>query len=109
MDPMHEFELVINKANEKDSNGTMTVKDIVLPGYYRIRNGPHAGRVIIKLLGVGNKVYFANGLTWTDESKISHFLCERTAPVFSGPSHPVDRSEASWYGDGGSELMYHSW
>lgn len=96
---------------KKNDNGTLTVKDALLGGYYRLREGEHAGRVIIKSSGkIDNKniCLFARNLTWVFEDKIKDILCERVSPTFSQGKHPIDRSKASWYGDGSFEKSFYN-
>ena len=103
-------EFFIEQGN-KNANGVLTVGEAIF-GYYRLRSGEHAGRVIIK---TGDRIdgdaicRFANGLTWIRVAKIANILCERVGVSFSESRHPIDRSQATWYPDNSDKPMAHEW
>lgn len=111
--PAAEFNRMCEEASRKDQEGTLTVGEIIHPGFYRLMEGEHAGRVIIKMLNsrIDGKYicFFANGMTWTWIDDIKDTRCESTAPKFSKPRHEVDRSKATWYPDGSDKPMSHEW
>ena len=101
-----------NAINEKDANGTLTVGEALIGRYYRLRNGNHAGRVIIKTSAMidGESIcYFANGLIHIKTSKISDILCESVCPTFNQGRHPIDYNQATWYDDCGNGPRHHEW
>jgi len=97
---------------EKNDAGTLTIGEAMIGGYYRLRSGEHAGRVVIKCHDqIDNQeiVRFANGLTWCWLEKIKDILCERVGPLFPASRHPIDYSQATWYPDGSDKPMHHVW
>jgi len=94
---------IFEEAARKDADGTLTVGETVMFSYYRLLDGEHAGRVIIKTSGTidgKNIYYFANELTWIYADKLKDVRCERASPQFNSPRHEIDRSKATWYPDG---------
>src|SRR5690242_15048678 len=109
---MKEIDDWINDQILKNANGTLTVGEAHLFHYYRLLEGDHAGKVIIKTcarIDGEPVVFYANGLTWQYVEAIKDIRCESCSPTFSEPKHPIDRSQATWYNDNGSEPQYHSW
>jgi len=102
------------EAARKNVEGTLTVGDTIMFGYYRLLEGEHAGRVIIKThskIDEKSICYFANGLTWIYTEKLKDIRCESAYPQFNDPIYSeVDRSESTWYTDGpNSRPMHHVW
>lgn len=100
------------RQSEANADGTLTVGEAGLFGFYRLLNGDKAGRVIIKTCAKidGDPVcFFANGLTWIYTEKIKDVLCERVHPNFSSGNHPIDYGQASWYPDGSDTRTNYEW
>lgn len=96
---------------QMNEDGTLKVRD-VFTGYFRLREGKHAGRVIIKTLGTitDRKIcHFARSLTWVYLSEIEDTLCERVDVAFTASKLPIDYSQATWYGDSGDGPHHYEW
>ena len=109
---MIDIDAMLANASEANYNGTLRIRDTIMFGYYRLREGEHAGRVVIKTIAkIDNKniYFFANGLTWIFADKIADVLCEWVMPTFSDVTHPIDTSKAYWYPDNSDELCVHKW
>ena len=96
----------------KNNNGTLTVGEALCGQYYRLLDGPNAGRVIIH---VGRKiddklvVTYANSLTWDYFDNVKNVRCEITRPSFPPSINNIDRSKATWYGDNSDIPRYYNW
>ena len=100
---------IFSDAAEKDFNGTLTIGETVCFGFYRLLEGNHAGRVVIKSnarIDGEPILFFANGMTWIKASDLKDVRCERTSPAFNQSRHPIDRSKAHWYSDSGTYMEY---
>ncbi len=109
---MKEIDDFCQLQSEKNSAGTLTIGEAMIGGYYRLRSGEYAGRVVIKCHDrIDDKaiVRFANGLTWCWIDGIKNILCERVIPTFSRSIHPIDYSQSTWYPDGSNTPMHHEW
>jgi hypothetical protein len=82
-------------ATQKDRDGTLTIQDTHY-GYYRLLNGPHAGRVIIKTSTRHDHqpilTLRRHPFTWIYEKDLHTTRCEKTTPTFPEPQHPIDNS-----------------
>jgi hypothetical protein len=100
---MDDIDKMFEEAGRKNDDGTLTVGETVRFGYYRLLEGSHAGRVIVTAdakIDDERICFFANGLTWTYFEELKDVRCEETYPHFDEPIHIIDRSQATWYGDG---------
>lgn len=81
-------------------------------GYFRITNGPHAGRVVIKSpsMRIGDEpaAYFANSLAWILVKDLVQYSLEPVSPVFTYTAN-VDYSQATWYPDGSNTPTHNIW
>lgn len=105
-------EQMIRDQEELNAAGELTVGVAMINGYYRLLDGPSAGRIIIKcheLMDGEEVVRFANGLTWTYVRKFISTRCERVHPSFPAPAHEPDYSQATWYNDGSDTPSHHTW
>lgn len=96
---------------QKNHDGTLTVKEAPF-GYYRLRTGKHAGRVIIKHgARIDDKeiCHFAKFLTWVRVEDIGEILCEQVGVAFIASKLPIDYSQATWYGDSGDGPHHYEW
>jgi hypothetical protein len=97
------------EASKRDANGTLTIGTTVFSGFYRLLEGEHAGKVVIKSCArIDDKsiLFFANSMTWIEVEKLKNVRCERTCPTFSEARHKIDRSKAGWYDDNGKHHVY---
>lgn len=106
------FDEITSQQSIKQYMGKLTAKEALIGGYYRLLNGEHAGRVIIKCrerIDDKEVVRFANGLTWIELDKIADVRCEFVMPTFSDCASPIDYSEATWYNDNSDIPQHHNW
>ena len=107
---MKEIDDFFAEAARKNAEGTLTIGTAVHFGFYRLLEGEHAGRVVIKTSSsrVDNKpiLYFANEMTWIYVEQLKDIRCELTRPTFPPSQHEIDRSKAHWYSDGGIYQHY---
>lgn len=98
--------------SKKVREGTLTIREAGC-GFFRIREGCYANRVIIIPLAEkidGKRVcFFANELTWIYLDDIAEFLCEPVSAIFSECTHKIDYTKSTWYGDGGDGPYHHEW
>lgn len=76
---------LLDNAAQKDKNGTLTIQDTILFGYYRLLDGPHAGRIVIKTNArIDDQfiLYFADHLTWIYAKDLATTRCQQTYPTF---------------------------
>lgn len=109
---MKEIDDMFAEAARKNAEGTLTLGEAIIFGYYRLLEGKHAGRVVVKTharIDEKSICFFANGLTWIHTSDIEDVRCERAYPTFNGPFHEVNRDEATWYNDGSDVPQGHQW
>lgn len=79
-------------AAEKNANGTLTIGETIQFGYYRLLDGPHAGRVVIKTttrIDDQPVLYFADTMTWIYTENLRTTRCESTSPTFPEPHHQI--------------------
>lgn len=98
------FEDFFVKLSEKNEKGTLTVGEATF-GYYRLRNGRKAGKVIIiTCASIDEKriCFYANELTWAYIENIKDILCEAVRPTFS-------QGQATWYNDNSEEPSFYEW
>jgi len=103
---------MFSEAARKDTEGTLTFGEAFFSGFYRLMEGRHAGRVVIKSTATidGKSIgYFANAMTWIYAKDIADIRCERAYPIFNEPFHEVNREEATWYNDGSDVPQGHKW
>jgi len=103
---------IFAEASRKNSEGTLTAGETVMFGYYRLLEGKHAGKVIIKTTAQidGEKIYyFANAMTWIFADKLKDVRCESCRPTFNQPRHEIDRSQATWHPDNSDKPQGHEW
>lgn len=84
----------LTTATQKNRDGTLTIQDTHY-GYYRLLDGPHAGRVIIKTSTRHDHqpiLTFADTFTWIYEKDLHTTRCEKTTPTFPEPQHPIDNT-----------------
>jgi hypothetical protein len=106
------FDDVFREQDKKNNSGTLTLGEALIGRYYRLLDGTHAGRVVIKsrdMIDGEEIIRFANGLTWCNLEKLKDVRCEQAYPSFNSPRHTVDWSQAQWYGDSGSGPHGHNW
>jgi len=81
-----QIQAIYDKEYELNRKGLLTVKDGIR-GFYRLLEGEHKGRIIIKTLTSkidGERVvYFVNGLTWQFLDRIKDVRCEIVRPTFN--------------------------
>lgn len=91
--------------------GNLTVGDLLMPGFYRLREGEHGNRVIIYSISfkVDNKpaLLFAKSMSWIWKSKLDHIKCEPVTPKFNEAIHPVEKLH--WYSDAGTGPHFYDW
>jgi hypothetical protein len=78
-------------------------------GFYRLLDGEHAGRVVIKSNArIEDKyiLFFANDMVWIYADDLKNIRCEMAFPKFNKARHEIDRSKAHWYTDGGTYQEY---
>lgn len=96
----------------KNADGTLTVGETVMFSYYRLLEGEHAGKVIIKTcarIDEKSVIFFANSMTWIHTDNLKDIRCERAYPQFNSPMHEIDRSKATWYPDNSNEPQWYEW
>jgi hypothetical protein len=106
---MEELDELLNNAIRKNNDGTLTIGEAFHFGFYRLLEGEHAGKVVIKSTATidgKNILYFAKQMTWIYEENLKNVRCELSYPTFSTPKNEVDRSKASWFTDGGMYQCY---
>jgi hypothetical protein len=103
------YQEYLDSLYKKADSGTLTVKDVPV-GFYRLREGEHANKVIIKTyLKIDDKsvCIFANAFTWTWTEKINDILCESVQPSFSQCKHEV--KHVMWQADNGDGPYHNEW
>ena len=87
-----DLDAIYAEVSRLNDDGILTIRQAISPGYYRLRNGEYAGRIVMLVPGltVDNKsiCLFSHG-TWVYRSKIEDVLCEATSPTFSPGKFPV--------------------
>ena len=109
MDPVQEF---FQNQSDMNASGTLTLGKAMIGRFYRILEGEHANRVVIKAgdnIGGQEIVRFANGFTWTFVHKLKDVRCEAVFPIFTEATHQVDFSQSTWYPDGSDQPMHYMW
>lgn len=104
-----DIDSIFTEADNRNANGTLTIGTTVHWGFYRLLEGIHAGKVVIKSSAkIGNEsiLFFANAMTWILTKELENIRCERSAFTFSAPIHEIDRSQAGWYDDNGKHHVY---
>lgn len=84
---------IFSEAARKNSEGTLTIGETVMFAYYRLLEGEHAGKVIIKTNArIDDKsiCFFAKGLTWIYTHNLQDIRCERAYPCFNEPFHEIN-------------------
>ena len=108
---MQEIDNFFAEHARKDAEGKLTVGEAIF-GYYRLLEGTHAGRVIIKTCAnIDGEpiIFYANGLVWNYVSKLKDVRCESVGVKFSDGIHAIDRSQATWYPDNSNEPQHYEW
>jgi hypothetical protein len=109
---MKTIEDKLQENYEKIQNGTLTIGDVIY-GYFRLRNGPKSGRVVIITLNsrIDDRriLFYANSFTWDYIDNLKDTLCEPVEPTFGECKHSIDRIQAQWYGDDDSGPYYYEW
>ncbi len=106
------FDQMLKEISNKNFAGELKVGEALINRYYRLLDGKHAGRVIIKCydrIDGRQIIRFANGLTWAYLDDMSDMRCECTYPTFSAPVNVVDYSQATWYDDNSEGPRHHTW
>jgi len=84
---------IFQDAAQKDYDGTLTVKETVMFGYYRLLSGKHAGSVIIKspCIKDGKLIYyFASSLIRVNYDQIKDDRCKQVYPEFDETNNQAE-------------------
>lgn len=103
---MRGIDQMFAEAARKNADGTSTIGETVNFGFYRLLEGEHGGKVVIKTTArIDDKsiLYFANAMTWIYTEKLKDVRCERVTPTFDTCCHPVDMSKSQWFDDNGNK------
>lgn len=108
-----EFAKIYERIDEKTKNNTLTLGDTFGSGYYRLMEGEHAGKIVIKSIVTridGKPIgLFANSFTWFYFDDLKDVRVEAVHPNFSQPKGEIDRSKATWYNDNSDVPQYYQW